>query len=414
MRGSFLTEEECLEAISLVQIHKSVLEASKFSNLSLSGFKKRYYKAIKRGYGGYNPIMPGFEVSKVKTTTNASGKISTSIEQKPETDDSWELPKGFVMNKLTAQISGDGRLERQWPRYDQTKIDPIYMAERIKAIFDDMKFEATAVPEPLVTNKDCLSLFCLPDLHMGLYVWKDEAVENWNLNKAIETYTQVFCDLVHLTPANDIAILLFGGDQFHSDNQNNQTSKSQNRLDVDGRYDRVLFKTCDMAKNFVSMLLEKNGKVIVRVLKGNHDEHSSTALAAFLWATFRNDRRVEMDVSPSLFWIYQFGNVMLASTHGHEAKPHQMPQIMAARWPKIWGDTQFRYAHTFHVHHKSKIAGENGGVIVETHQSPAPQDAWHYGAGFLSGRSLKSIVYNKEYGESGGFTRPIMKNMIKD
>lgn len=36
-----------------------------------------------------------------------------------------------------------------------------------------------------------------------------------------------------------------------------------------------------------------------------------------------------------------------------------------------------------------------GGAFVEIAQPPAPQDAWHYGQGFLSDRPFTSKVYHK-------------------
>ena len=76
-----------------------------------------------------------------------------------------------------------------------------------------------------------------------------------------------------------------------------------------------------------------------------------------------------------------------------------MPAIMAHRRPDDWGKSRFRYVHGFHIHHDSKIATEGEGVIAESHQAPIPMDAWAYGAGFLSGRSVKTITYHRLYGE---------------
>ena len=78
--------------------------------------------------------------------------------------------------------------------------------------------------------------------------------------------------------------------------------------------------------------------------------------------------------------------------------------LMAVRRPEIWGATKFRYAHTFHFHHAAQKQDTIGGVIVEVHNAPCPQDDWHYGKGFLSGRSLGSITYDPERGESGRIT----------
>jgi hypothetical protein len=82
-------------------------------------------------------------------------------------------------------------------------------------------------------------------------------------------------------------------------------------------------------------------------------------------------------------------------------KLKDMASIMAHRRAADWGATKFRYVHGFHIHHQSKFATEGGGVISESHQAPIPQDAWHYGAGFLSGRSVQTIQYHRDFGEVG-------------
>lgn len=302
----------------------------------------------------------------------------------------------------------DSEIALQWLRTPKEARTGEEVAEHIKSIFSDFTFVAPPVPAPGQTNGDCVSLFNLPDLHLGLYGYGKEVGENWDLKKADRVYRRSFTDLVSMTPHNDTAIVLAGGDQMHSDNSDNKTARSGHSLDVDGRYERVLQVTCELFLHFILTVLQTHENVIVRVLKGNHDHHAAAALAYFLLASFRDNPRVTVDVSPSLFWVYQFGKVMLAATHGHTVTPQKMPGIMAARWPEIWGKTQFRYAHTFHVHHQSKFVHEDGGVIVETHHSPAPQDSYNYGHGYLSGRSLSSIVYHKKYGKFGGATRPIL------
>jgi hypothetical protein len=137
----------------------------------------------------------------------------------------------------------------------------------------------------------------------------------------------------------------------------------------------------------------------VRILPGNHDEHASVAVAYFLLAWYRNEPRVTVDVDPSLFFWFRFGKVLLGATHGHTVKLKDMASIMAHRRAADWGATRHRFVHGFHIHHTSKFATEGNGVISESHQTPTPQDAWHFGAGFLSGRSMQSISYHREFGE---------------
>jgi hypothetical protein len=88
-----------------------------------------------------------------------------------------------------------------------------------------------------------------------------------------------------------------------------------------------------------------------------------------------------------------------------------MPAVMAARRPQDWGASRHRYIHTFHRHHKELLASEAGGAIVEVHRAPAPQDAWHFGAGFLSGAAMQTITYHREGGEEGRSIRAILHDM---
>jgi hypothetical protein len=108
---------------------------------------------------------------------------------------------------------------------------------------------------------------------------------------------------------------------------------------------------------------------------------------------------VTVDTDPSVFWWHHFGRVLLGATHGDKAKIGQMPSIMAHRQAEAWGQSRFRYVHGFHLHHTAKFSTEGGGVISEIHQAPIPQDAWHFGSGFLSGRSIQAISYHAELGE---------------
>lgn len=404
-----LSAEENQRRVDALREHGSVSAAASALDMSESTLRKWATRAAKRGELGYKPTLPGFEITRTTTVYDKDGDVAREfVTQGPERSEVFEMPEGQRLKRVSANIDSEGRINNQWVITEPDKIDPIEVAEKIASIFDQMKFEVPVIAPPEDVLQDCMSFFPAGDLHMGLYGWGKEVGENWHLKKADRVYRQRFSELVSMTPHNDTAVLLLGGDQMHSDNSTNRTLRSGHALDVDGRYEEVLFVTCEMIVYFITLLLQTHRHVVVRVLKGNHDEHSSAALAYFLLATFRNDPRVTIDVSPSLYWVFQFGKVMLMATHGHTVKAQKMSGIMAARWPEMWGTSLFRYGHSFHIHHIEKFKDENGGAIIETHHSPAPQDNFNYGGGYCSGRTFKSIVYHKEFGEWGGSVRPVM------
>lgn len=406
-----------------IERRKTVLEeaetlADAASKLGLDprGLKRWYERSARRGDFGTDPMIPGFMIKSVSTMSDEDGNIKRRyITQVPDTgDEDFEMPEGQTLKRISALVDGDGTVKQKWVLTKPIEEDPVAMAEKIAAHFKDVEFKLPEITPPTDYHQELLNFFALPDLHMGLYCWGDELEgENWNLAKAREVYTKSFTELVGCTNRGEMAVILLGGDQIHSDSSKNATPNSGHTLDVDGRYERVIQETCYMCADMVMAAAQTHKHVLIRVLKGNHDPHASAAVAFFLQALFLGNDNVSVDVSPNLYWAYQWGETMLFSTHGHTTKPAKMPGIMAARWPKMWGETKFRYGHTFHVHHREKFMEEDAGAIIETHQSPAPGDSYNYGAGFCSGRSLRSITYHKRLGECGNMVRPILPDLSR-
>lgn len=350
--------------------------------------------AAERGLLGTKPVLPGFRITQTTLTPNG-GEF---IQQKPEHGERFEVPAGHVVKGVSTLVDADGRQIVQWVK---TREEPsaIDIADILAKRFENYGPAAEPVPPPDHFGDDLLTLIPCNDWHVGMFAWHRETDQNWDLKIAERTIGQGIEDAIARSPASAVAIVLGGGDLTHADNNKNQTARSANQLDVEGRHQKIVETAGDLMVRTIDAALRRNGAVIVRNLKGNHDEETAPAVAWFLRAWYRNEPRVFVDLDQSLFFYHRHGLTFLAATHGHEAKLQDMPQIMAHRRAEDWGATRYRYAHGFHVHHRSKFATEGGGVIMESHQAPIPQDAWHFGSGFLSGRSLQTITYHKSFGE---------------
>lgn len=309
------------------------------------------------------------------------------------------LPEGHAIKGVSTLVGPDGEVKGQWIKSVAGPPDPAEYVRELQAHFASFEPAAKPVPIPDLIYEDQLTLYPWADPHIGLMVWGSEASENWDLKIGVQTIRDTFAQIVARTAPTKHAILLVGGDTLHADNNLNRTPASGHALQVDGRHQKVILTACETIVANTDLILKNHETVKVAVIPGNHDETSAYPIAMFVRAWYRNEPRVDVDLSPGLYRFYEFGKVMLGTTHGHAAKTKDMPQIMAAREPEMWGRTRHRFVHTFHVHHSSKLVSEGGGCIAETHQIIAPQDAWHYGAGFLSGRSMQSICYDRERGE---------------
>lgn len=378
-------------------VGKNQLQAAAHMGLSRGGLQQRLRSAALKGFMlDHGPAMPGFRVSRVN-----EGPGGRSIEQKPEHGAPFVIPEGHVIKGVSALVNADGEEVVKWIKTKEGERDPLDTLEAMKAALVGYKPAAKPAKAPSAPSADLLTFLPCNDWHIGMFAWRKEVGHDWDLRIAEDTIGASVEDTVARTPSSAECIVLGGGDLLHADNSENKTAKSGNALQVDGRYQKVVDVATKLMVRTADAALRRHAKVTLRILPGNHDEHSSVAIAYFLKAWYRNEPRIEVDVDPSLFWWHRFGSVLLGATHGHTVKIAQMPSIMAHRRAPDWGETKFRYVHGFHLHHSAKIATEGDGVICEVHQAPIPQDAWHFGSGFLSGRSLQAITYHRDYGEIG-------------
>lgn len=380
------------------------------SHFRRHGLAPNWTIAAERGELGTAPVLPGFAIASTTTQTDAAGEVERTwtTQRKAASPLPTAIPKGHVVKGISKLTDGEGRTLVEWVK-TREGMDPIDVVESIKAAFADYGGRAAPVPAPAHVAEDLLTLLPCADFHVGMYAWgKENGGANWDLRLAEDTIGRAIEAAIERSPPSGMAVVLGGGDLLHADNSDNRTARSGNALQVDGRYPKVLETACFLMVRAVDAALRRHAHVTVRILPGNHDEHAAVAVAWFLFAHYRNEPRVTVDTDPSLFWWLRFGRVMLGATHGHTVKIADMPAIMAHRRAEDWGLTRFRYVWGFHLHHRAKYATEGCGVISEVCQSPVPQDAWHFGAGFLSGRSIQTITYHRAFGEVSRSTVAIL------
>ncbi len=310
------------------------------------------------------------------------------------------VPEGFHLHRVSTYVNKDGEVAGQWfgASPDTANLD-LFM-EALSASLSAHTGKAEPLPSPLIgpDATDLLTVYNIGDHHLGMYTWAQETGADYDVDIAWNLLKDTMSDLVYHSPASETAIVLNLGDFFHTDNDLSRTGEHGNPLDTDTRYARVLRMGIDLTILTVQLALQKHGHVIYRALPGNHDPYASIALSLAVYKFFEREPRVTVDLDPSYFFVHQFGNVMLASTHGDKVKPEKFIGFMAAKWPKTWGATTYRYAYLGHVHHKS-TGGEIGGAIWETFQTIAPKDSWHSQMGFMSHRSMTAITHHRLSGE---------------
>lgn len=416
LTGKRISDEACIKAhAAWAGNNENYSKAAKALGVDRYAFSNKVRLYFRRNLGGHfskEVVDPSSEIRSQNHQLDKDGKVRFStVRTQPRTPGEFEMPPDWATEKSTVQVDGSGNLLQQWLRIKPEATEAMSVLEALSSLAPKLvgDFEAPCRSyDPEGVAQECLTLRPLPDLHLGMYAWGRETGQAWDLKTAMARFKDTMLEVDRFTPKSKIGIILGGGDLIHADNKNNQTDRSKNALDVDTRFSKVTEEAMKLLVFQVELSRQKHEQTVVRILPGNHDELFASAAAWYLHAWYRNQDDVVIDVDPGDFWFYEWGQVMLGANHGHKIKLTELPRIMSTYEREMWGRTSIAYAHGFHIHHKNQYMFEDAGVIGETHQAPIPQDAFHHGAGYKSGRSLCSITYHQDKGETGRWTEPVL------
>ena len=315
----------------------------------------------------------------------------------PDHDMTRTVPDGFTVRGVSTYYNKDGKATGQWVK---SRADDERRFEMLKEAIEVMCSEVpkiAPIQQPKNTSDKLLNVIPIGDPHHGLLSWSSETGADFDSDIAKRLTLGAVDRLMQSAPDADTCIILPLGDVFHMNDQTNATPASKHQLDVDSRYVKVLGIGIETYRHAIIRALEKHKNVVVRFVSGNHDPQAIWALAFTIQAYFSDNPRVKVDLSPSKFWYYKFGQVLIGATHGDTAKHEALLGVMAADKSKDWGDTKHRYWYTGHVHHQS--VKEFPGVVCESFRTLAAADAYAAGHGYRAGRDMVCITHHIEHGE---------------
>lgn len=317
------------------------------------------------------------------------------------------LPPGMVATGASTLVDpATGEQKLQWVK-TKLELSQTAIIEGLEQVLADYKGKSVPVKSPPLVVQDLATFYIVSDHHLGMYAWKKETGADYDVEIGKHILQETAGKLIDQTPPSEVAVVLNLGDFFHSDSNENRTRRSGNALDVDTRFQNVLNVGVYLLIDVIEKVKAKHRHVIVRNNIGNHDPYGTLALAMALKTFYSNDPRVTVDDSPNPLWFWEFGKVMVGSTHGDMIKHTDMPGVMATKAASMWGRTEHRYIYLGHVHHRSIGGGEKVGAVWETFRTLASKDGWHHQSGYSSGRSMVAITHHKETGEKYRYTETI-------
>jgi hypothetical protein len=253
------------------------------------------------------------------------------------------------------------------------------------------------IPAPRHSDADLLTVYPIADAHIGMLAWDRETGEDYDTKIALARIRDGMGMCVSGAPASGTAIILDVGDLTHADDNTNATPRSKHPLDTDSRHFRTLDAAIEALASATECALHKHDNVIVRVLRGNHNESSYLAVMFALFERYRDNPRVTVEKTPCDFFVHEFGAVMIAAHHGDKAKAERLVLHMADQWPEMWGRTRYRFYFTGHLHHLKMQ--DIGGVQVEQLRAVTAKDAYAASHAYSAFAQMQAVTYHKERGE---------------
>lgn len=309
------------------------------------------------------------------------------------------VPEGYTVKGVSTLYDADGVVKAQWVK---SNADADRRERLIREAYDAMAQDLPRLG-PIVPNLGSFSanlatLYTLTDSHVGMLAWAKEGGADWDLTIAESTLVGCFAQMIQASPAARIGFVNQLGDFLHYDSAVAPVTPQHGHiLDSDGRFSKMVSTAVRILRRVIDMALAKHEKVVVLMAEGNHDMASSVWLRVMFRALYENEPRVEVVDSELPYYVYRHGKTMLAFHHGHLKKNDQLPILFAAQFPKIWGETEKRYAHCGHRHHAEEK--EHSGLTVIQHPTLAARDAYAARGGWIADRAVTAITYHSEFGQ---------------
>lgn len=314
------------------------------------------------------------------------------------------VPDGFRLRGSSIYYDATGAIRGQWVKSepDKSRFD-LVVKEAINAAVEEIKRIPTIRP-PRHTNDSLLAVYPVGDHHMGMFSWREETGADYDLRISEALLVHAANHLLASNPPAEKALIIFLGDFLHYDSFEAETPTNHNRLDADSRFPKMVRSAVHTMRYMIEEAAKKHNAVHVIVEIGNHDLSSSIWVMELLSNLYRDNPRIAVDVSPSHFHYFQFGQCLIGTHHGHGVRLDRLPIIMATEKSIEWGNTKHRYWYTGHVHHRSasdtiQRAKDFNGCSVESFRVLAPPDAWAAQKGYQPIRDMHSIILHKDYGE---------------
>lgn len=234
------------------------------------------------------------------------------------------------------------------------------------------------------------------DLHLGKLAWSPETGENYDYKIARQRYHRVIDDVVARAQGRPIEKILMpiSNDFFHFDTIS-QTTTAGTPQDSDMRWPKLYGVGVEMLVISIDQF-RGIAPVEVILIPGNHDRMTGYYAITYLYAWYRNNEDVNVQVDPKTRKYFEHGASLIGFGHGDKEKG-RIWGLMSIEAPKAWGRSKYREWHLAHEH--SESSKEGSGIILRRLSSVTGTDIWHYDQGYIGAvPKQQTFLWDREKG----------------
>lgn len=263
-----------------------------------------------------------------------------------------------------------------------------------------------APPAPLDFQSDIIPWIQIGDAHIGMLAHAAETGENFDLKIAERELCAAISILIDEMPPCERIVINDLGDATHYDNMAAATAASGHVLDADGRHPKMLRVYSRTMRFIVDKALTKARIVDVLINQGNHSRINDFWMRELLSVAYGHTGRVNVLDNDSVFIPYRMGNTLVMVHHSDKCPPARLIGVMTTDFRQDYGETEFHYIDTGHVHHHF-VSKEHPGIVIESWNHLPPNDKWANDAGYRSRKAISVVLRSKTYGDVGRRVLPI-------
>ena len=318
----------------------------------------------------------------------------------------YDINKWDIVSWTFNKWGQDGKLNYQFkcrlkPKTGLNIEDSVEIAkDLIKKEIKPFKIEKTN--KKIDKLNDDLAILCnIVDLHIDRRCYEEATGEEYNIQKAEEYFYKIIEGLLKWQEIERVGHLFYtiGNDFFNYDNVNGTTSKGTQL--VDANYREMYRKGLELQIKALKTFKQYFNKIHCFLVAGNHDEILDYTLYLHLKQMFSEDKNYIFDEDYKKVKSIMFGDNALFLSHG-DIPVKKLANALPDMFPKIWGDSKYRYY--FHGHFHSGIEDKKtmAGLKRIQQGSIIENDLYEYNNGFMNSIKEQELYeFEKTKGEIG-------------